>query len=234
MGSRWKTASPDFRIGGRGDAAHGEGWDKGVSGEEEPPPSPRTIGGSKNPRSKRMGSGREGVGLGNSGPRTRIPRQLIGGNADELPERTENEGRVLGELVSPSKLPPNPTPIGPRGRWRDRGGWVPKSRNPLPRANPPPKRPAERGDLRRKASSEGLHLRSLAIPPDRRTRRRAGRDGPGFSIGRRSLGSAPIENPRPSSGSGRPPPSLGLVERAEGRPTAERCAELGGGRNNRR
>ena len=181
-----------------------------------------------------MGSGREGLGFGNPGPRTRIPRQLIGGNADELPERTENEGRVLGELVSPSKLPPNPTPIGPRGRWRDRGGGFPNRGTPSRGRIPPPKRPAERGDLRRKASSEGLHLRSLAIPPDRRTRRRAGRDGPGFSIGRRSLGSAPIENPRPSSGSGRPPPSLGLVERAKGRPTAERCAELGGGRNNRR
>ena len=215
MGSRWKTASPDFRIGGRGDAAHGEGRDKGGSGEEEPPPSPRTIGGSKNPRSKRMGSGREGVGLGNSGPRTRIPRQLIGGNADELPERTENEGRVLGELVSPTKLPQLPTPIGPRGPMEGRAGVGSQIEEPRPEGESPPNRPAERGDLRRKASSEGLHLRSLAIPPDRRTRRRAGRDGPGFSIGRRSLGSAPIENPRPSAGSGRPPPSLGLVERAE-------------------
>ena len=58
---------PDFRIGGRGDAARGEGWDKGGIGEEEPPPSSRTIGGSKTPRSTRMGSGREGLGFGKFG-----------------------------------------------------------------------------------------------------------------------------------------------------------------------
>ena len=75
---------------------------------------------------------------GNSGPRTRIPRQLIGGNADELPERTENEGRVLGELVSPSKLPPNPTPIGPRGRWRDGGVLGSQIEEPPPEGESPP------------------------------------------------------------------------------------------------
>ena len=74
---------------------------------------------------------------GNSGPRTRIPRQLIGGNADELPKRTENEGRVLGELVSPSKLPQIHTPIGPRGRWRDGGRGFPNRGTPSRGRIPP-------------------------------------------------------------------------------------------------
>ena len=110
-------------------------------------------------------------------------------------------------------------------------GWgrrFPQSGNRLPRANSAPKLSIEGANLRRGAPSEGLHLRLLAIPPDRRTRRRAGRDGLRFSIGRRSLGSAPIENPRPSSDSGRTPPSLGWVVRPQQRASAERRAELGG------
>ena len=117
------------------------------------------------------------------------------------------------------------------------GEVVPESGNRLPRANSAPKRPAEGADLRRGLPFEVLRLRLVAIPPDRRTRRRAGRDGPGFSIGRRSLGSAPIENPRAFSDSGRPPPSVERVERAERRTPAERRGELGGeggGANNRR
>ena len=110
------------------------------------------------------------------------------------------------------------------------GEVVPESGNRLPRANSAPKRTTEGADLRRGPPSEVLPLRLLAIPPDRRTRRRAGPDGPRFSIGRRSLGSAPIENPRPSSDSGRRPASLGRGERSEGRAPSERRAELGGGR----
>ena len=76
---------------------------------------------------------------GNSGPRTRIPRQLIGGNADELPKRTGNGGRMLGERVSPSKLPPIPAPIGPRGRWMGGGGGSPNRGTASRGQIPPPK-----------------------------------------------------------------------------------------------
>ena len=87
----------------------------------------RTIGGSNTPTPPidANGLGEGGVGFGNSGPPTRIPRQIIGGNADELQKWTENEGRMLGELVSPNKLPLIPPPIGPRDRWRGGVGGVP-------------------------------------------------------------------------------------------------------------
>ena len=47
-----------------------------------------------------LGAG--GGGLWNSGPRTRISKQLIGGNADELKRNTGEDGEELGERVSPS------------------------------------------------------------------------------------------------------------------------------------
>ena len=55
-----------------------------------------------------------------------------------------------------------------------------------------------------------------------------GRDGLGFLVGRRSLGSAPIENLRPPSDSGRRRASLRGFKRAEERVPTERRAELGG------
>ena len=92
----------------------------------------------KPPDLREWPGGGRGV-CGNSGPRTRIPRQLIGGNADELPKRTGNGGRMLGERVSPSKLPPIPAPIGPRGRWMGGGGGSPNRGTASRGQIPPPK-----------------------------------------------------------------------------------------------
>ena len=179
-----------------------------------------------------MGSGRERVGFGNPGPRTRIPRQLIGGNADELPERTENEGRVLGELVSPSKLPPIPTPIGPGA---DGGTGGSPNRGTPSRGRIPPKntcqtrRSSEEGLLRRSAPSAVGHPPPIGELADSR-----GGMAPDFQSAtdrsdRRRLRIR--DHPRAR---GDLPPYLGLVEPADRRPTAERCVELGGGRDNRR
>ena len=128
----------------------------------------------------------------------------------------------------PRVLSANSRSNRPRRPMEGRGRRFPQSGNRLPRANSAPKRTTEGAALRRGPPSEGLPLRLLAIPPDRRTRRWAVPDGPRFSIGRRSLGAAPIENPRPSSDSGRRAASLGRGERSEGRAPSEQRAELGG------
>ena len=65
-------------------------------------------------------------GFENSGPRTRISKQLIGGNADELQARAGNGGKRLGEQLSPSRLSSIPAPIGPRGRWGTGGNRPPR------------------------------------------------------------------------------------------------------------
>ena len=137
---------------------------------------------------------------------------------------------------SPKALSPNSHSHRPRRPMEGWGRRFPELGNRLPGANSASKAWAEGIVFRRGPPSEVLCHRLLAIPPDRRTRRWAGRDGRGFSIGRRSFGSAPIKNPRPSSDSRRPPPCLRRVERAEGRAPSERRAELGGGQggaNNR-
>ena len=61
-----------------------------------------------------------------------------------------------------------------------RGRWFPDWGNRLPRVNFAPKRASEGAELRRGPPSEVLPLRSFAIPPDRRSRRRAGPMVPGF------------------------------------------------------
>ena len=170
----------------------------------------------------------------------RVPRpEFSSSSSAETPMSCEQRWKTAGEDSGgkfPRVLSPNSRPHRPRRPMEGRGRRFPQSGNRLPRANSAPKRTTEGADLRRGPPSEGLPLRLLAMPPDRRSRRWAGPDGPRFSIGRRSLGSAPIENPKASSDSGGRPPSLGPVERSEGRAPSERRAELGGGRgaaNNR-
>ena len=131
---------------------------------------------------------------------------------------------------SPRVLSANSRSNQPHRLMEGRGRRFPQSGNRLPRANFTPKRTTEGADLQRGPPSEGLPLQLLAIPPDRRTRRWVGPDGPRFSIGRRSLGSVPIENPRASSNSGGCPLSLGWLESSEGRSPSGRRGELDGGR----
>ena len=145
-------------------------------------------------------------GGGGPGLEIRVARpEFLSSSSAETPMSCEQGRETAGEDPggeSPRALSPNSRPIGRRGRWRGGGGGSPNRGTASRGRIPPQNEPTEGADLRRGTPSEGLHLRLLAIPPDRRTRRGAGRDGPGFSIGRRSLGSAPIEDPRPSSDSG--------------------------------
>ena len=108
-----------------------------IGGGDSPPPS-KAIGRSKKPRSTGMGSRRGGAGLENSGPTTRISKQLSSGNADELQTRAGNGGKRLGEQLSLSRVSSIPAPISPRGRWggganrpprfwnRGKGQWRPR------------------------------------------------------------------------------------------------------------
>ena len=235
MGSRGQPASPILESGQRPMAPTGMGGERWQVAEGTPLRLWERWGNRKSPRLKRMRAGRGGAGFDNLGPWTRISKQLIGRNADELWKRMEIGGRRLGS-ESPQALSPNSHSNRPPRPMEGRRRRFPQSGNRLPRANSAPKRPTKGAELWREVASEGLRLQLVAIPADRRTRRRAGRDGPRFSISHRSLGSAPIENPRAFSDSGRPPPSVGRVERAKRRTPAERRGELGGkggGANNR-
>ena len=129
------------------------------------------------------------------------PPEFRTSSSAETPMSIEKAGGSAGK-DSGSKSPRANSPDSPSHRPRgpmERGGEpVSRTGKPLPGANHAPKRHAEGADLRRGPPSRVLPLRCLAIPLDQRTRRVRGGDGPGFSIGCRSLGSAPIENPRPS------------------------------------
>ena len=96
MGSCGEPASPDSQIGGASDGApRGALETRGIIGGDSPPPS-RTIGGTKPPIDgyRRMAGG---GGIWNSGPPTRISKQLIGRNADELKKKTGEGREELGE-----------------------------------------------------------------------------------------------------------------------------------------
>ena len=176
-----------------------------------------------------MWAGWGGAGFENSGPWTRISKQLIGGNADEPRKRTANGGRELGERVFPSSLPQFPLQSAAAAN----GGAeeaVPSIGEPPPTGEFRPKTTSQR-----RRTSEGSPLRSSAPSVARHPRPSVNSPmgGPGwprFSIGHRSLGSAPIENLRASSDSGRRRASLGGVKRAKRRDPTERRAEMGGGK----
>ena len=160
-----EPGSLDFRIGGIEDAAHGGRRKRGGIGGGEYPPSFRTVGGAKAPRSRRMGGTGGGGELKFGSPRPNF-KQLIGGNADELRPSAENSGKGLGEKVSPSQLPPIPRPIGLRGRWRGGGtGFPNRETAPRGRITPPNETPKEQtfgGDLPPKVCTFG-HAPSPSI-----------------------------------------------------------------------
>ena len=203
MEGRGSRFFPDYQIGGNGDGPHGDGQRTRETGRGDFPPPNATIGGSKEPRLRPMGARRGVVGLKKRVPPLEFPSSSSAETPMSCKKATGKDGKRLGEHVFPSKPTPNsrfhrlPWPmerIGAGSPNRRTG-----SRGQISLA----KRPTEGADLRRGPPSRVLPLRLLAIPPDRRTRRRAGGDGLGSSIGHRSLGSAPIENPRPYLDSGR-------------------------------
>ena len=91
----------------------------------------------------------------NSGPRTRILKQLIGGNADELQPREGNGGKRLGEQLSPSRLSSIPAPIGPRGRWGAGDNRLPRFLNRGKRRCRPRRRAGKEENPRRRVPSAG-------------------------------------------------------------------------------
>ena len=198
-----------------------------IGGGESPPPS-ATIGGPKDLRSKQMGAGK---GEGRLKIRVWRPEFLSSSSA----ETSMSYGKVrkmAGEdrrSKSPRVLSANFHSHQPLRSMEGRGNRFPQLGNRPPRATFAPKRPTEGRKLLRGLTSEVLQLRLVAILAHRQTRRCGGGDGLEFSIGRRLLGSAPIENPRPSSDLGQRPASLGWVKRSEGRAPTERRAELGRG-----
>ena len=163
----------------------------------------------------------------------RVPRpEFPNSSSAETPMSCE-QGRKTAENDSGRNsprvvLPQFPFPSAAVADGGGRGGG-PRIGEPPPAGEFRPQtsnrrsRPSEGASLRSSAPSVVGHSPRSANSPMR------GPDGLRFSIGRRSLGSAPIENPRPSSDSGRLPASLGGVERPEGRAPSERRAELGGG-----
>ena len=114
-----------------------EGGERWETAEGTPLRRWKRSGDRKNPQSKRRRAGR-GAGFRNSGSPTRISKQLIGGNADELRTRTGNDVKRLGEQLSPSRLPSIPVLIGRRDRWRGRGGGSPNRGIASPGRIPPP------------------------------------------------------------------------------------------------
>ena len=226
---------PDFGIGGKADAAHRDG--QGTGGYQ-PRGLPSAHCNDRKLEGAPINANGRGVGRAgfeNSGPWTRIFKQLIGGNADELQKGMGKDGRRFGERVSPSSIPKFPLQSAAAADGGV-GEAVPRIGDP-----PPPGEFRLQSAGRRRRTSEGTSLRSSAPLVSRHSARSANSltGGPGWppiSIGRRSLGSAPIENPRPSSDSGGRPASVGRGERSEGRSPSEQRAELGGGRgglNNR-
>lgn len=150
----------------------------------------------------------------------------------EMPMSYKQRWGMAGEGPSNTfhrALSPNSHSHRPTQPMEGRGRWFSESGNHLPWANSAQKGGTERVNHRRGSPSEGLLLWFLTILPDRRTRRCAEWNGARFSIGCRSLGSAPIENLRAFLASGRPPTSIGRVERAERRTPTKRCAKLGRG-----
>ena len=92
----------------------------------------------------------------NSGPPTRISKQLIGGNADELRTSTANDGRGRGERLSPSSLPQFPFQSAPPA-----DGGAGEAVSPIGESPPPGEfRPPTMN--RRSRPSEGTSLRSSA------------------------------------------------------------------------
>ena len=173
------TGLPDFGIGGKADAAHRNGQGTGGMGQGNSPPPSASIGSSKEPRSTQMGAG-------GGGPVLKI--RVLGpefrsSSSAETPMSCKQRWKKAekdsgGE--SPRVLSANSRSNRPRRPMEGRGRRFPQSGNRLPRADSAPKRTTEGADLRRGPPSEGLPLRLLAIPPDRRTRRWAVPDGPDF------------------------------------------------------
>ena len=149
MGSRGEPASPDFRIGGKANGADGAGRGTEQIGGGDSPPPLGAIGGSKEPPIDGNGAQRGEGRFENSGPRTRISKQLIGGNADELQPREGNGGKRLGEQLSPSRRSSIPAPIGPRGRWGAGDNRLPRFLNRGKRRCRPRRRAGKEGNPRR-------------------------------------------------------------------------------------
>ena len=124
-------------------------------GGDSPPPL-GAIGSSKKPRSTAMGTRRGGPGLENSGRHTRISKQPIGGNADELQKTMENGGKELGGRGSPSPLPQFPFQSAPPA-----DGGAGEAVSPIGES-PPPGELSYPTNNRRSRPSEGTSLRSSA------------------------------------------------------------------------
>ena len=137
MGSRGEPASPDFRIGGSADGGHGGGREKGgIVGGKSPPPS-KTIGRSKDLRSKRIGEERGGPGLEIRVPRPEFPSS----SSAETPMSCEKGSQTAGEDSGdefPLALSPNSRFHRPRRPMERGGSRFSESENPLPRGNSPP------------------------------------------------------------------------------------------------
>ena len=143
MGSGGKPGSPDFRIGGGNDGAPERGRDKGGFSGGGSPPTPATIGGSKEPRST-------GLGAGPGGPVLEI--RVVGpefpsSSSAETPMSCGKRRKTWGDgsgSESPQALSPIPAPIGRRGRWRGGGGGSP-NRGTASRGRIPPGKKAPKG-----------------------------------------------------------------------------------------
>ena len=229
MGSRGQPASPILESGQRPMAPTGMGGERWQAVEGTPLRLWEWSGDRKSPRLKRMRAGRGGAGFGNSGPWTRISKQLIGGNADELRKRTENGGRRLGRESPLAPSPPIPAPIGRRGRWRGGGGgspnWGTTSHGRIPPQNDQPKAQNFGGKSPPKVCAfSWWPFRLIGELADGR-----GGMAPVFQSAADPSDRCRLKIPRAFSDSGRPPPSVGRVECAERRTPAERRGGAGRG-----